>query len=127
MNAVKAKKIFQEVLDRYDLKFSFQSFEKYLDFWGPMETYSIYNDNGCFTIYHAVQRGEWDYYVSSKFSLVQEELMEKTVIPYNYCKDIWQKKYKWYSSKKTVFQIISEIISKQINSAGEFFGVKVNK
>ena len=71
--------------DEYDFNFAFQTFNKYNGFCGPIDTYSFYNTYGCFTLLNIVQRGEWGWFVSSKFStnlneLLKTEINQKTYI-----------------------------------------------
>ena len=45
------------LLKEYNLQFKFQTFEMWYNFYGPMDTYSFYNEFGCLTLHNAVQRG----------------------------------------------------------------------
>ena len=37
------------LLKEYNLQFKFQTFEMWYNFYGPMDTYSFYNEFGCLT------------------------------------------------------------------------------
>ncbi len=71
--------VFGFLIKEYNLQFKFQSFDMWHNFYGPMDTYSFYNDFGCLTLHNAVQRGEWSVYVSHRFSQNQYSLMEREV------------------------------------------------
>lgn len=102
----------------YDLKFAFQTFEDYKGFCGPIDTYSFYNDFGCFTLHNIVQKGEWGWFVSKKFSQNQYELLESEIDQRNYI----DKRYWLYRS---VLKKLGEIIKNQIELSGGFFGILV--
>jgi len=104
----------------YGLKFEFQTFEDYKGFCGPIDAYSFYNDFGCFTMHNIVQKGEWGWFVSKKFSQNQYELLDTEIDQRNYI----DKRYWLYSS---VLKKLAEIIKNQIELSGSFFGIKNQK
>ena len=78
-------KFFNFLVQDYGMKFVFQTYSDYYGFFGPIDTYSFYNTYGCFTLLNIVQRGEWGWFVSSKFStnlneLLKTEINQKTYI-----------------------------------------------
>lgn len=105
--------------EEYGMKFHFQSFDVYMGFRGPINTYSFYNDHGCFTLHHVVQRGEWGWYVSSKIHTNLCELLTK---------EIRQSDYIQHStiSYKNHLKMLAAIIRKQVESSQQFFGIIVN-
>jgi hypothetical protein len=112
--------------EQYGLSYGFQTFKKDVteNFYGPMNTYSFYNETGCFTIYHAVQRNEWEYYLSKKYSQNQAELLSQ-----NISQIVFTAIGKKRKSLKNLFRsentIIADIIKEQISINGEFYGIKV--
>lgn len=107
------------LVDIYQMDFKFQSFSEYLGFWGPIDTYSFYNEYGCFTLFHIVQKGELGWYTSKKIGTDLLELLKEEII---------QTKY---TQKNTYFfrqhiKVLSDVIRKQIDSSQEFFGIRVN-
>lgn len=60
------KKHLSFLINEYNMSFKYQCFNDYKGFKGPIDVYSFYNDNGCFTLHNIVQRGEWGWYVSKK-------------------------------------------------------------
>ena len=123
---MKEIKWFNFLVEQYNLKFSYQQFEKDKNDWEPMQAYSYYNDSGCFTVYYAEQEGDWDYYFSTIFSHNKKELLGKKM---NISKLVDQKTPKWRVSISfnKYNQLLSEIIKEQIEESGEFFVIKVNK
>lgn len=108
------------LIDKYDLKFSFQTFDDYRGFYGPIDTYSFYNEYGCFTLHNIVQRGEWGWFLSKKFSTNQYELLEKKIDPNLYIStNCWL-----YSS---VLKRLANSIRAQITITSFMFGIKINK
>lgn len=123
---MKIKDKFCFLLNEYGFSYSKQVFPKDLTgfFWGPMIAYSFYNAYGCFTIHHALQRNEWDYYVGN-FSSDQSILLARCIN-----EEIFdaERKRRWASLRnifKSEFSIISDILRDQIMADGEFFGIKV--
>lgn len=121
------EKIFCPIVEKYDLKFAYQSYsmDKTETFYGPMDAYSIYNKNGCFTIYIAVQRAEVYYYYASRFSSHQKDLLQKEIFVRRYEEELWEKEMHWYSSIMQEFRIVATIIQHQIENQKAFFGIKI--
>lgn len=70
MNEVKFEEKLKDFAEKYNLKYEKQEFDNvWNDNW-YIETYSIYNVTGCFTIHYLSQRCEYDFYFSDKFSKV---------------------------------------------------------
>lgn len=106
------------LVDDYQMQFSFQSFEEYKGFSGPVNTYSFYNKNGCFTLHQVVQRGEWGWYVSKDYHENQYDLLENEI-----------KQNEFIStnglSYKKMLKELAFCISNQISASNQFFGIKV--
>ena len=114
----KTKKILSVLgflIREYNLQFKFQTFEKCHNFYGPMDTYSFYNEFGCLTLHNAVQRGEWAIYISDKFSENQYELMKDEI-----CQSDYMTKNYWTFNGwiKGLAQVIKTQIDKQDNLFG---------
>lgn len=120
------QKAFKFLIDQYDFKTGFQVFSSFYDFLGPFYAYSFYNDCGCFTILHAVQRNEIEYYVSKEFSNKQEILFEKKI-----SEQIFKRLKKLRINPLNLFKrdntLVAKIIANEINKKSEFFGIKVGK
>ena len=99
------------------LNFAFQSFDSYHGFCGPIDTYSFYNDFGCFTLHHIVQKGEWAWYKSSKFSKSQYKLLETEINQSNYISQCF--------FLGSVLKKLSESIQSQIALTNEFFDIPI--
>jgi len=102
----------------YNFTFAFQTFDDYYGFCGPIDAYSFYNDSGCFTIHNIVQRGEWGWFTSKKFSANQYELLEAEIVQTNYI----TKRHWFYNA---VLKELANIIKKQIDSSGSFFNIRI--
>ena len=112
---------------QYDFEFSVQIFRTDVSghFYGPMKAYSYHNAHGCFTVYHAVQRNEWDYYTAGEYSSDQAKLLSCNIndLVFTAIKKARKKSLK--NIFKCEIAIIGEIIKNQISETGNFFGIKV--
>lgn len=102
----------------YNFKFSFQSFPEYLGFYGPVDCYSFYNDNGCFTLHNIVQRGDWGLFISPQFSNNQYELLVKEIPQKEYIKRSYYTASGWLKE-------FSKIISDEIKSNNSLFSIEI--
>lgn len=115
----KTKKILSHLsflTQKYGFRFKFQTFEKWHDFYGPMDTYSFYNEFGCLTLHNAVQRGEWAIYLADKFSENQYELMKCEICQSDYMTKSYWTFNGWIKG-------LSQVIKKQIEKEGNLFGI----
>ena len=104
------------LIKNHHMQFSVQIYDSFLGFAGPIELFCFYNDNGCFSLQHIVQKGEWGCFSAKKFSVMQNDLLEN---------EISQKQFanrNVYTS--TAFlRLLSSSIQKQIANSGSFFGI----
>ncbi|MBO5328095.1 MAG: hypothetical protein J6B04_02850 [Clostridia bacterium] len=123
---MKIKNTFKFLIDKYNFKYGFNIFSSYYNFLGPFYTYSFYNDCGCFTILHAVQRNEIEYYVSKGFSNKQEILFEVKVSEqiFNILKRLRRHPLNWFKADAT---LVAEYIADEINKKNEFLGINVKR
>ena len=98
--------------------FMSQSFSSYRGFAGPTETYSFYNKFGCITFHYIVQRGEWGWFISNKFSTVQDELLEKEINQSEYLR-------KSYCFTSAWLKALQKVIKDEIAQYGTVFHIKV--
>lgn len=120
------EKAFKFLIDQYDFKYGFNRFSEFNDFLGPFDAYSFYNDYGCFTILHAVQRNEMEYYISQEFSNRQEILFEIKISEqvFKILKKIRVNPLNMFKGDNT---LVAKFIADEINKNGEFFGIKVKR
>ena len=113
-------------LKEYGLEFKKQTFNNAYNAHFTVNTYSYYNENGCFTIYNLPQRGEWDYFYSMKFSTVMDKLLTSRINIYEQQSEIWNKARSnfLYTIKKEL-RILSDVIKYQIKEKKEFYGIKI--
>lgn len=106
------------------------------------ETYSFYNKNGCFTISNFAARGEVDYFYLHNINLLKSFMYsnynnkKKAYIDITSVqKQIWVRHTKvlffknpffWLSSRK-VLKALADVIEAQIQSTGQFFGIKMKE
>lgn len=65
------------LVEKYNLKYTEQTFESTpFDNWAT-KTYSFYNDSGCFTISELLQRDDVYFYFSNTFSTNYSDLKQK--------------------------------------------------
>ena len=111
-------KYFGFLVDECGMKFQFQSFSDYNGFYGPIDTYSFYNINGCFTFHHIVQRGEWGWYRSSKFSNNQYDLLEKEINQRDYL-------FRYYFFTSSWLKALSDIVKGQVKRSNSALGISL--
>lgn len=112
--------IFGFLIREYNLQFKFQTFSMYHNFYGPMDTYSFYNEFGCFTLHNAVQRGEWGLYISEKFSEDQYKLMAREIYDCDY-------PTKWHWTTTGWLKDLAQAIKEEIDKKGTMLGIRVEK
>ena len=121
------------LVEKYNLKFTEQTFESTPFGNWVTKTYSFYNDSGCFTISELLQRDEIDFYFSDVFStdylvLKQRQLnvWDNDEILKKHQKLIFGLKNPFFwCSKKKYMKALAEIIKEKISERKEFFGVKI--
>jgi len=97
------EEMFGFLVKDYGLTYKFQEFENCYDGNWTVFTYSFYNDDGCFTIHYLVGRDELDFYYSSRFSSVREELRERQINVYEVEPNIWRKHQRIWIFKRPFF------------------------
>lgn len=110
--------------EKYAMQYAFQEFEEYsMD----VETYSFYNENGCFTVYYLEQRDELGLFYSGTFSKNLNELREQEIDQHSCEGNIWKKHKPLFGyGKKMYFKTLHKVIEAQIDKTGLFYGVKVD-
>jgi len=140
MTEEQVKKHLSFLIQKYNMKYARQDFKNH----DPMitETYSFYNENGCFTISNLAQRGDVDYiyldniellkdYMFSSYSEKQKSYINITSAE----KQIWDKyesgrlfkKIFFWNNTNKVLSALAEVIEEQIIKSGQFYGVKISK
>ena len=102
----------------FGMNFEFQTFDNYYGFAGPVDTYSFYNQNGCFTLHNIVQRGEWGWYISDEFYCDQYRLLQTEICQSDYLK----KSYLFLSSW---LRDLSNILRKEASEKGRIFNINL--
>lgn len=113
-------KYFDFLVKECGMKFQFQTFFEYNGFYGPIDTYSFYNSNGCFTFHNIVQRGEWGWYKSSRFSTNQYDLLEKEINQRDYL-------VRDYFFTRSWLNALSKIIKGQVYRSNSAFGIPLKE
>ena len=118
---------------KYDLNYAFQEFENCWELGYFVNTYSLYNKTGCFTIQYIIQKNELDFYFSKKFSTFRKFLCVKNINVFKVGQDIWEKRQKiwifknpfYYWSVNNTINVLIEVMEDSIKNNGEFFGVRI--
>lgn len=125
---IEIEKLFCFLENEYHLDYKFQRFENCFGGHWTVDTYSYFNKTGCFTIQALWQRGEIDFYYSSKISNVRKDLQQKLLDITSIGKETWKKASKklffWYRPH-LYLKTLSLVIKNEIEQRGEFFGIKV--
>jgi hypothetical protein len=115
-------------LKEYGFEFKEQIFKNVYNSYFTVHTYSFYNEDGCFTIYHLPQRGEWDFFYSKKFSAVMDDLLTSRLDIYEKESDMRMQnrdRKTWLCMMKKELSFLVDDIKHQIKEKNEFFGIKI--
>lgn len=129
---MKFEKKLKEFADKYNLEFSKQEFDHVWNDNSTVDTFSIYNDSGCFTIHYLLQRCEYDFYYSKKFSKQRKELMQVDINVFDYEKNIWKKgrvfgfrnPFFYLNFNKVILTLI-EVMEALAEETNNIFGVEL--
>ena len=125
------EKLFSFLIVDYGFSFKHQVFENCYGRNLVVETFSFYNNSGCFTIYFEVQRGGMDFYCASKFSKEHKELCEKPVDIFKIEPDFWKKRgYKWpfyWMSDKKILITLADVLKIHLVKNKTLFDIEINK
>ena len=113
-------KLLEFLIKEYQMKYIFQSFDEYMGFHGPINTYSFYNEHGCFTVLQVVQRGEWGWYTSKKVHENLHDLLETEIRQSDFTQQ------STFSYKRNL-KILGTVIRKQVETAQHFFGIAIDE
>jgi len=125
---------FRYLLIDYGFSFSYLEFKNAVDennkffYYGPVYCGSLYNDDSCINFILLVQRGEWDVYLTEKFTKKQSEIRNG-----KYLSDGFKALKTFYSlEKKTIsnsdyISAIAFYIQKEIVTYNEVYGINVEK
>lgn len=127
------KRAFNDLANKYNLNYQYQSFENCFGGHWWVFTHSLYNESGCFTIHCLPQRGEVECYYAEKFSNNREELCGKPVNIFETEKTIWNKNKKffifrnpfYYWNPDRIIETLIAVIETSIEKNKEFFGVAI--
>lgn len=125
----------QNFANKYSLIYKKQEFLNCFNGNWIVQTYSLYNDFGCFTIHHLLQRNEIDFYISKAFSNDRKKLMERQINVYNYQWTYWNKRAKFlfftnpffFENIEKVIESLITVMELEIKDNGTIFGLMVSK
>ncbi len=115
-------KKFAFLVEKHNMTYKKQIFNKHLNggFLGPFIAHSFYNIHGCFTIYYALQRNEYYFYISKCYSEKQNELLSV---------DITDEVYRLLKSHYPIYfdeiSTLSKILKKEINERKSLFNIRL--
>ena len=134
MTEKKVKDALDFLCTEYGMEYALVEFKKYLSTNATLKTYNYYNNYGCFTISNLEARGEVDYVRLDNITLLADYVSLSSIEKQKYNiditsieKEIWNKYNTFWLTDRKILRILSEVINKQIEESGEFFGIKVNK
>ena len=129
------EELFEFLIKEYGLSYQFQAFTNcYYGGW-IVRTYSFFNDSGCFTIHHLLQRDELDFYFAPHFAwdlkkLCMRGVNIKTIEPHIWKKHrkirIFKNSFFWWSNKR-ILTVFAEALKNHLLKNNDFFGIKVQK
>lgn len=107
------------LIDDYKLKYSHITADSYNGFYGQSETFSFYNDCGCFTLHYLSQRGEWGWFYSNFFSSNQTELLKNEINQNEFIRGP-------VFGYRSMLKKLENSIRAQIKQSNCFFNINVN-
>ena len=134
----------------HGLEYSRRRFKKCHNGNRYADTYSFYNESGCFTIYKSSERDGWDFYYAKKYSKDIKELLDEHLDIYSVEREMWEDyrnatdeaheaaekevngvsademfRLQW-KAERVMLETLAEVINVQMEKQGSFFGVKAN-
>lgn len=140
--------MFGFLVEDYGLEYQLQKYRNCYGGGWYVEIHCFYNKNGCFSIYELGQRDEWDYFFAPRYSEKMEELKAVRLDICAVEKELWKEPLKIieeynqkainyktlgqllnyaYSSQRLILETLAKVIKVQIEKAGLFYGLKVEK
>ena len=122
------EKTFAFLITDYHMNYAYQKFPHCPFGNWIIGTHSYYNDSGCFTIHILYQRNEIDFYYAKAYSTIREKLCESLIDEQEAYPEIWWKakqKFMFSYRPQLYLNTLAEVIKKQIEETGSFFGVNV--
>lgn len=104
------------LIDDYKLKYSHIADSN--DRYGA-ETFSFYNDSGCFTLHCLSLLGEWGWFYSDSFSTKQTDLLKNEIDQTEYIKGA-------VFGYRSMLKKLGKSIHEQIEQSGSFFNISVS-
>lgn len=129
------KELFEFLIKEYGLSYQFQEFTNCYNGGWIVRTYSFFNDSGCFTISHLLQRDELDFFFAPYFAQDRKKLCVKDVNITAIEPHVWEKNSKvwifknpffWWSNKR-ILTTFAEALKIHLMKSESFFGINVRK
>ncbi len=124
---------YNELANRYGLTYQFKYLENYINNCWDVVIHSLYNENGCFTIYIEPARDDIVFYVSDKYYEGIKKRCQKLINVYEIEKDAWRKYDRiwifknpfFYWSTNKIFKALLEVIEESIKKNDTLFGIAI--
>lgn len=118
---------------KHNLSFQKQVFQNCYNGDWVVNTYSLFNSSGCFTIHYLLQRNEFEFFFSNCISNNRTELREKEINVFEYHKEMWKSKSKifffpipfFYENIDKVISTLVDIMEIDAKEKNEIFGIKL--
>lgn len=138
MNEKQVKETLDFLIEDYNFEYVFQEFESCPFGNWRTETYSYFNKYGCFTITKLVARDDVEYVHLDDIALLNKymysnssEKIKSQIDITSVEQEIWKKHEKkclfgkFFWGDKKYLNVLAEVIEVQIETMGQFFGIKV--
>lgn len=129
------KELFEFLIKDYGLSYQFQEFTNCYNGGWIVRTYSFFNDSGCFTISHLLQKDELDFFFAPCFTQDRKKLCFESLDISTIEPPVWEKYSKiwflrnpffWLSNKRILITL-AEAIKNHLLKSDDFFGINVRK
>lgn len=130
---------FNFLIEKYHLKYDYSIFRGYLGTNATLQTFTFYNNSGCFIIHDVPVRGELEFIYLSDINLLDQYARKPSSVKNSLLdvgsveKEIWKNHMQilffnnpfFWSNKKKIFRVLVKVIEAQITKTGQFYGIKI--
>jgi hypothetical protein len=141
MNEEQVKKYLGFLNEKYHMNYIYNVFDNYLGTNAILQTFTFYNNYGCFVIHDVPVKGEVEYVCLDDIKMLNKygnkpSSVKKQVIDVSSVKkEIWERYQKigpfknpfFWTNNNSVLKVLAKVIEKQIQETGKFYGIKVDE
>lgn len=141
MNEETVKEYLGFLIIKYHMNYQYNVFDKYLGTNAILQTYTFYNNGGCFVIHDVPVKGEVEYIMLDDIKMVTQygkkpsDVKKRIIDITSVEKKIWERHENFgpfknpffWLNNNSVLKVLARVIEKQIRETGQFYGIMVNE